>query len=194
MKHLFLLFIIFLFSGTFAESLFDLKKVEINPIISIQSDDSNWEREYERSIRHIEYSEGFTDTVTYILDGLPKIGFGHVIREGDSFTIPINWNDADNFVRKDFNWNIEAIMRLTDNELTIPLRGNKLLAMANFCYNCGIGSFMKNIFPVIKNGGDIKYALYKHTKYRKNRNEKYHISKGILNRRIWEYKLYMKGE
>lgn len=86
-------------------------------------------------ISHIKKYEGFRNEVYHDDLGNKFIGYGHLLRKGEDYT-KITKAFGEKLLRKDFKRTMDFVKKESS------LKGNKLLAMTLFSYNCGVGIYM----------------------------------------------------
>lgn len=118
-------------------------------------------RNYESVIEYIKIHEGFAGGKEYICaSGRRTIGYGHVIRKGESFPKQISREFADSLLRSDFS----KAYAMTERFMP-ELQGSRKLAVAHFIYSKGIGAFLgSRLRKVMKKGGavDAEFAKWCH--------------------------------
>ena len=113
-----------------------LKKLAYEEIFSNEL--TEWNKNYEKTIRAIKKHEGFAGGKPYICPGgFATIGYGHVIKEGEHF-IQLTEKQADSLLRVDFNKALKAV------DASVKLNGPKKLAIAHFVFAKGIGTFNRS--------------------------------------------------
>lgn len=116
------------------------------------------------------------------------IGFGHVIKVGESFT-SITEEEAKKLLKTDLSIAIKGVISNTEN---LKLNQQQFDALVSFTFNCGVGGFSKSkLLEIIKDNGsdeEIKEAFL----------EKIYAGGkkllGLYRRRLDEYQIYTKGE
>lgn len=143
--------------------------------------DSN---EYYALLDTIKYYEGLSLT-PYIQNNSTYIGYGTKL--GRQYLSPINNIDttiAECMLYEDINYAIEQANTITN------LKGNKLLAIADFIHNVGIGNYIgSSLAHHVQYKSDtllIKQALYRWSYYNGRINSR------LAHRRQFEYNLYCK--
>jgi lysozyme len=84
----------------------------------------------------IKSFEGFKSCKYRDPIGLPTIGYGHLIKPGDSFNC-ISRGEATNLLRSDTR-SAESCVR---SRVKVPLSSNQFSALTSFAYNVGCGAF-----------------------------------------------------
>lgn len=140
---------------------------------------------YNLSINHLKSKEGLCLKPTISCDGLLTIGYGHVIKKNETFT-GISEMEATILLKKDLQTAIDFVKKHTD------LKDNKALAMGLLAFNIGTGKFLKYVkndsLLVGNNIEKIKNYCHYHTK--KDGKDITITSKALLDRRLFELKIY----
>ncbi|KZZ74690.1 muraminidase [Oleiphilus sp. HI0132] len=87
----------------------------------------------------IKRFEGFSSSVYICPAGYPTIGYGHLVRSGESFT-EITETDAEELLRKDVESAERAVLRLVN----VPLTDGQFDALVSFAFNLGSGAFQRS--------------------------------------------------
>lgn len=135
----------------------------------------------------VRHFEGFQPQVYACPAGKPTIGFGHVVREGETFNQPISVQEAYDLLKKDLAIAEDALHRL----VKVPLAICQFDALASFIYNIGVGAFEKSTLLKRLNEGedpyDVSSEILKWVFAGKKR------LKGLMRRREAERFLFIKG-
>lgn len=124
---------------------------------------------YSETLTFIKKHEGFS-SCEYTIEGVRTIGYGHVIKKGETFSC-LTKEEATDLLKKNFKSAISIVKRY------LTLTGSRLLAIAHFVYCKGIGTFLKSeIYSKLKSNLELKQEDF--TKYRFPENRK------------WEWKLW----
>jgi len=83
--------------------------------------------------------EGFSSTVYICPAGYPTIGYGHLVRSGESYT-EISETEAEELLRKDVESAERAVLRLVN----VPLTDGQFDALVSFTFNLGSGAFQRS--------------------------------------------------
>lgn len=78
--------------------------------------------------------EGFSSVPYLCPSGKLTIGWGHVIRDGEKFSIPLSDYEATLLLEKDVEKAEKAVNRL----ITIPLEQHEFDALVSFTFNVGV--------------------------------------------------------
>lgn len=87
----------------------------------------------------IKRFEGFSSTVYICPAGYPTIGYGHLVRSGESFN-EISETEAEELLRKDVESAERAVLRLVN----VPLTDGQFDALVSFTFNLGSGAFQRS--------------------------------------------------
>lgn len=87
----------------------------------------------------IKRFEGFSSTVYICPAGHPTIGYGHLVRSGESYT-EISETEAEELLRKDVESAERAVLRLVN----VPLADGQFDALVSFTFNLGSGAFQRS--------------------------------------------------
>lgn len=87
----------------------------------------------------IQRFEGFSPVPYLDAAGLPTIGFGHLIRDGEAFDT-ISLDEAEVILRADVHHAERAVLRLTD----VPLMDGQYDSLVSFTFNLGSGAFQRS--------------------------------------------------
>lgn len=71
--------------------------------------------------------------------GYPTIGYGHLVRSGESYT-EISETEAEELLRKDVELAERAVLRLAN----VPLTDGQFDALVSFTFNLGSGAFQRS--------------------------------------------------
>lgn len=87
----------------------------------------------------IKRFEGFCSSVYICPAGYPTIGYGHLVRSGESFT-EITETEAEELLRRDVESAERAVLRLVN----VPLTDGQFDALVSFTFNLGAGAFQRS--------------------------------------------------
>ncbi|MCL6419408.1 lysozyme [Aestuariirhabdus haliotis] len=87
----------------------------------------------------IKRFEGFSSTVYICPAGYPTIGYGHLVRSGESFH-EISETEAEELLRKDVESAERAVLRLVN----VPLTDGQFDALVSFTFNLGSGALQRS--------------------------------------------------
>lgn len=87
----------------------------------------------------IKRFEGFSSTVYICPAGYPTIGYGHLVRSGESYT-EISETEAEELLRKDVESAERAVLRLVN----VPLTDGQFDALVSFTFNLGSGALQRS--------------------------------------------------
>jgi lysozyme len=87
----------------------------------------------------IKRFEGFSSMVYICPAGYQTIGYGHLVRSGESFN-EISETEAEELLRKDVESAERAVLRLVN----VPLTDGQFDALVSFTFNLGSGAFQRS--------------------------------------------------
>lgn len=93
-----------------------------------------------RGITLIKNFEGFSPYVYLDAAGLPTIGFGHLIKEGEIIDVPLLGKRAEELLKKDLQWSVDAVNR----HVNVPLTQNQFDALVSLTFNIGSGALKRS--------------------------------------------------
>lgn len=103
----------------------------------------------------IKRHEGWVPTAYKCPAGWWTIGYGHVIKKGESFPNGISKMTGEKLLQADLAIACEAVQRLTLAELNQPM----FEALVSFTYNLGAGNYKASTLRAKLNRGDYEGAL-----------------------------------
>jgi lysozyme len=103
----------------------------------------------------IKRFEGFSPEPYYCSAGKRTIGYGHVIKKGEDFCLPLTLDEANSILNQDVAYVVMLINRLADRELT----QNQFDALVSFVFNVGGKAFENStLLRLLRAGDDEKAA------------------------------------
>ncbi len=137
----------------------------------------------ENGIKIIQRFEGFRALPYKDQGGLSTIGYGHLIREGEHFLLPLTPESAVNIMLNDL---APVELSITDC-VKVPLNQNQFDALCSFTYNVGISTLVYSPMLRILNTGKFDVAmehwkLYDHVAGI--------VNDGLYKRRLAEIELF----
>ena len=135
----------------------------------------------------IRHFEGFQPQIYTCPGGKPTIGYGHVVREDESFNQPIGIQKGYDLLKKDLIIVENALHEL----VKVPLATYQFDALASFIYNVGVGAFGKSTLLKRLNEGEDPYdASAEFLKWVFAGKKRL---RGLMRRREAERGLFIKG-
>lgn len=134
-------------------------------------------------ISFIKAREGWRDSVYLDAAGLQTIGYGHLIKAGESFDT-ITEYQGELLLKQDVKFAVDAVNNLVD----VDLSQNQFNALVSFVYNIGRGAFADSTLLELLNAGDYNGAFnqFKYWKHAGGRE-----SSGLVARRKLEAGLFL---
>jgi lysozyme len=142
-------------------------------------------------LARIRGSEAFVPRVYDDGVGNQTIGYGHMLRPGESFPRPITQAEALALQAKDVARIVDPALK----RISVALTQNQIDALGSFIYNVGPGNFFRSVLPNL-NRGDHPGVLSHMFQYIKGRNQRTGeriTLRGLLRRRREEVALYKAG-
>ena len=132
----------------------------------------------------IKKFEGFSNKEYICPAGKATIGYGHVILASESFQEPMTRLEAENLLKKD----LEPRQKSLNGFLKVNLSQNQFDALMSLIYNIGTGNFQKSTLLKFVNDRlfDKVPDQFRRWSYVNGK-----VSKGLLNRREEEIKLWL---
>lgn len=88
----------------------------------------------------IKHFEGGSAVPYRCPGGMMTIGYGHVIRPGETFPEPLSQEEAEILLRRDLSIAEHAVLRL----IQVPLSDGQFDALVSFTFNLGAGSLQRS--------------------------------------------------
>lgn len=149
----------------------------------------------EDGIKLIKAWEGLVDgdPTTVLIDmyldpvGLPTIGWGHLIKEGEDFNGGITEIGANNLLRKDVKRFEKAVFKRLDRSVT----QEQFDALVSFTFNVGVRAFERSTLRVWVNANDRDLKIPQQFTRWVNAGGK--PFKGLSLRRLAESEMWIRG-
>jgi lysozyme len=116
--------------------------------------------------------------------GFPTIGYGHLIKEGESFDV-ITEKEAEALLLEDIQDAAEAVDRFVE----VELNENQRAALISFTFNLGAGAFRRSTLRKKLNEGDFEAAAVEFDRWVFAGGEPL---PGLVKRRAEERELFLK--
>lgn len=133
----------------------------------------------------IKKFEGFSQTPYADPTGNLTIGYGHLIRPGETY-YKLSPEEGEELLREDVHDAVMAVKRL----ITAPLKQNQLDALVSFTFNVGSGALQRSQLRKHLNNKRYDLAAEEFLKWVYSRGQRL---TGLYNRRKAERELFMKG-
>jgi len=144
----------------------------------------------ERGLARIREDEAFVPRVYDDGVGNETIGYGHLVRPGESFPGAISEAEG----RALFARDVARIVYPALERVKVPLTQNQIDALGSFIYNAGPGNFTRSVLPAI-NAGDFNTATAKMAQFVRGRNQRTgerETLRGLVRRRREEIALFRR--
>lgn len=135
----------------------------------------------------IKHWEGFEPEVYLDAAGLPTIGYGHLLRPGESWPEGISKAAAEKLLAKDVQIAERAVVRL----IKVPLADEQFDALVSFTFNLGSGALQRSTLRQKLNRGEYKAIPSELMRWVWAGGKKL---KGLMRRRKAEGVLFASGD
>lgn len=135
----------------------------------------------------IKRSEGFRNQVYRDVAGIPTIGYGHRVRQGESFPGGIEEAQATSILANDVREAEQAVNRL----VKVALTQGQFDALVDFCFNLGAGRLAGSTLLRELNAGLHAAAAQQLHAWDHAGGE---VNAGLKARREAEFELWTRGE
>jgi lysozyme len=141
-----------------------------------------------QGLERIREREAFVPNVYDDGVGNKTVGFGHMLRPGESYTGGLTRAQAQELFAKD----VERIVTPVLQRIKVPLTQNQIDALGSFIYNVGPGNFLRSILPNLNRGDHegVTSTMFQYIKGRNQRTGERITLRGLLKRRQEEIALY----
>lgn len=116
--------------------------------------------------------------------GLPTIGYGHLIKPGESFT-KITQKEAEDLLKSDAQIFVDGVSKL----LEVNVTQNQFDALVSIAFNIGLGNLKSSTLLRLINAGDYKGAADQFPRWNKAGGK---VLSGLTKRRNAERALFLK--
>lgn len=116
--------------------------------------------------------------------GLPTIGYGHLIKPGESFT-KITQKEAEDLLKSDAQIFVDGVNKL----LEVNVTQNQFDALVSIAFNIGLGNLKSSTLLRLVNAGDCKGAADQFPRWNKAGGK---VLNGLTKRRNAERDLFLK--
>ena len=141
----------------------------------------------EKGLELIKKFEGFVPSEYVCPAGKRTIGYGHVIRETESFSPELTKREAEELLKEDLGAAEEAVIRFVD----VPLTPNQFDALVSFVFNVGAERFKRSMLLRRLNAGDYAGAAKEFLQWVYGNGQKL---EGLVRRRRAEKALFETQE
>jgi GH24 family phage-related lysozyme (muramidase)/LysM repeat protein len=152
-----------------------------------------------KGVAFLHNSEGYSAVIYKDQAGKPTIGYGHLIKAGETFKEPMTKAEADALYEKDIQKYVNSVKAL-ESKYNLNFTQNQLDALVSFTYNLGENIWNKSstLRDLIVSGNytdaQIKSAFGAYHHYTDAKTGEKKDSKGLYNRRIDEAEMFLYGD
>jgi lysozyme len=132
----------------------------------------------------VKQAEGYASTPYLCPAGKQTIGYGHVMRPGEVFEIPLSEDDAEALLRVDLVKFAKGVSKL----VTRLLEPHQFDALVSFAFNVGNGNFSSSTLLRLLNQRKYRRAGWQFKRW--SRDGTGRVLLGLSRRRAAEHKLY----
>ena len=137
-----------------------------------------------RGLKLIKDYEGFSATIYDDAAGYPTIGFGHLIKAGESFIEPMSRQEASVLLLQDVAYAERAVRRL----IPITLTTGQYDALVSFTFNLGSGALQSSTLRRRLLQGSLDAAAREFPRWVYAGGRKL---RGLMRRRLSEQSLFL---
>lgn len=130
--------------------------------------------------------EGFSSKPYICPAGYLTVGYGHLVKPGEDFSLGISQAEAHRLLERDVQGSCNAVNRL----VTVPLEQCQFDALVSFVYNLGSGSFQRSTLRQKLNREDYEGAANEFSKWVYARGVKL---AGLVLRREAERRMFVSA-
>jgi len=99
--------------------------------------------------------EGFRDNIYHCPGVYKTIGYGHLVEEGESFSVPLSKQEGLKLLENDLREVVKQVKKeITDPNIYNKLTDYQLTALYDFVYNVGVENFHKSTLLKKLNAGE----------------------------------------
>lgn len=130
----------------------------------------------------IKTFEGFSSKVYLDTAKLPTIGYGHLLKKGESFPNGVTQSQADKLLDDDMKTAVNAVNRLVKANINT----NQKAALISLVFNIGEGNFKSSTLLKRLNAGESVAAEFDKWVYSGGQ-----VTKGLVSRRTKEKQVFL---
>jgi GH24 family phage-related lysozyme (muramidase) len=93
-----------------------------------------------KGLNLIKNFEGWSSTIYLDSAGLPTIGYGHLIKKGEKFKVPISEQTGEMVLHQD----VQSAVNCVNSVVKVPLTQNQFDALVSLCFNIGNFAFIRS--------------------------------------------------
>lgn len=134
----------------------------------------------------IQLFESFSPTVYICPTGYPTVGYGHVVRAGEVFDVPLTQEQGEELFSRD----LVVYERSVCSLIGVPLSDNQYAALVSFTFNLGGGALQCSTLRSMINREEYVDAADEFPKWCWGGKPKRKL-KGLLRRRYHEAFLFL---
>ena len=101
-------------------------------------------------LRLIRSFESFSPLPYLCPAGYKTLGWGHVVKPGELFDLPLSQENAETLLLKDVGYTERAISRL----IRVPLKQEMFDSLGSWVYNLGSGALQRSTLRIVLNRGE----------------------------------------
>lgn len=140
----------------------------------------------QNGLNFIKAHEGYSGTMYLDQAGKPTIGYGHLIKPGESFNT-ITSEQAEALLSADVYFAVSAV----NDNVKVSLTQNQFDSLVSFVFNIGVNAFRDSTLLLKLNAGDYIGAFHELPRWNKvTINGSKVVSDGLVNRRQAEQALF----
>jgi lysozyme len=144
-----------------------------------------------QGLARIRAREGYIGKVYDDGAGNRTVGYGHMLRAGESFPGGLTATQAEELLARDVDRVVSPVL----DRINIPLTQNQVDAIGSFTFNVGPGNVTRSILPNLNVGNHqgVLASMFKFIFGKNQRTGERVTLRGLLKRRQEEIALYKQG-
>lgn len=140
----------------------------------------------QNGIEHLKRVEGWSEVPYKDAAGLWTIGYGHLIKPGENYTIMTDI-EGEQILKMDLKIAEDAVNKF----VSVELSQNMFDALVSFVFNVGVGAFEDSTLLKVLNEGDYQEAQNQMARWNKvTINGQKVVNQGLVSRREQEQELF----
>jgi lysozyme len=138
-------------------------------------------------IETIKAFEGWVDHIYQDATGHATIGYGHLVKLGETFPPTITKEEGERLLKSDLEWAEKVVTA----SVSVSLRSNQFDALVSLVFNIGEGNFQRSTLLMLLSRGDFQGAAGEFEKWIYSGGR---VLSALQDRRKKEAQLFMTAD